>query len=1217
MSNSLTASRRSRLRRSTLTLVVFLCVLIGQRRGVYVSSRPAKRAVLALACLSALTAGSGAASAARPTSTSAAATQTATSPAGVGKLPLGPHLGLEPADDLIITGRGDASAFHLFAMDARSPRPAWEELAALRPDLGNEDGWVGNYCVTGDGRFVVATVAPWFATSRPALFAHGGFAYSVDIKTRTVRALASGLTLSYSSPGCGTGDVVALTSYGGEDDVPTVIQTVDASTGRRGPLLRDPHEITSAVPAAGLDGSVLAARGSAVVRVSSTGTVAMAQLPGQAFDLHMDADGRLAALAMDGTENTVGVYELAGPSVTRLGTGPLRGTALYSGRGGGVAVVGAAPGALANSSPLRWVSSPGNPSRVLALSSALDGVLTSGPSASELSLASNAGTVTLPAPHPTASAPAGSALAAPLGASTTAAASSPVGTSAPNTTSPTCAVARNDVHRQVPQPTTTQIDWAAQMATRNMLNTPRSGDPTWALRPYTPNVDFPVSVTVPREVIEGVMAQESNWNQASWHAARGVAGNPLIANYYGESSDGNTRDYNNADCGYGLTQQTDGMQLGDTLFSANSQQAIGLDYAENIAAGIYTLQDKWLQLNSLGIVPNNNDPSRLENWYFALWAYNSGIHPDDGTGNYGLGWVNNPFNPAYPPNREDFRRSDYADAATPQFWPYQEKVIGWMETPLGEIAPAEGDDYPPAAHQVEQPPHTEFCTASDFCVTGAPQNPCILANSHCWWHWAATWGDDCASLCTTGLWTVAAGTAEPPTPSNPFPPQCTLSGAPFSSAALVVDEESDGNGYDQHVSVNGCGSTPGWSNSGTFTVSMGGMAVIDYHQIGVGLDSHIFFTHEVAPSDSQWTITGTWAPQIVTPGAYRVWVFIPNDGATATDAQYVVNDGNGNTASSVPINQDSYSNQWIPIGLYPLHAGATVSLSNATAASANDLAFDAVAFEPMPEDANFNAKYVAMGDSFSSGQGDEPWTPESNQNGCARAQNGYPLGFAKSYTSNGTYPYQASTEFVACSGATTDQFLVSGRNGELAQINWLSPATQLVTLTIGGNDVGFAPILRSCVLGTGCDDTAFPDLDAQIHLMLGKLQAVYLQVARTAPLAKVIVLTYPQIFPPALEWNICNPTQIGRITPTNLDWIRSKWSEFNGVIKQAVVAAADPNVYILDEETSFLGHSVCDSSPDANGIFLPPLNNNDSFHPNRSGDIQMAIDLENGVHQLP
>ena len=60
------------------------------------------------------------------------------------------------------------------------------------------------------------------------------------------------------------------------------------------------------------------------------------------------------------------------------------------------------------------------------------------------------------------------------------------------------------------------------------------------------------------------MAQESNWSQASWHAPKGMAGDPLIADYYGAGGDIVSINYAAADCGYGIGQVTDGMHVGDT-----------------------------------------------------------------------------------------------------------------------------------------------------------------------------------------------------------------------------------------------------------------------------------------------------------------------------------------------------------------------------------------------------------------------------------------------------------------------------------------------------------------------------------------------------------------------------------------------------------------------------------------------------------------------------
>ncbi|CAM5737263.1 SGNH/GDSL hydrolase family protein OS=Streptomyces alboniger OX=132473 GN=CP975_00965 PE=4 SV=1 [Streptomyces alboniger] len=81
-----------------------------------------------------------------------------------------------------------------------------------------------------------------------------------------------------------------------------------------------------------------------------------------------------------------------------------------------------------------------------------------------------------------------------------------------------------------------------------------------------------------------------------------------------------------------------------------------MDYAANIAASVQILQAKWNQLYERGILANGGDPRYLENWWFALWAYNSGFNEptaSDATAPWGLGWFNNPANGLYPPDRQD------------------------------------------------------------------------------------------------------------------------------------------------------------------------------------------------------------------------------------------------------------------------------------------------------------------------------------------------------------------------------------------------------------------------------------------------------------------------------------------------------------------------------------------------------------------------------------
>src|SRR5690606_828504 len=135
-------------------------------------------------------------------------------------------------------------------------------------------------------------------------------------------------------------------------------------------------------------------------------------------------------------------------------------------------------------------------------------------------------------------------------------------------------------------------------------------------------------------------------------------------------------DFPKADCGYGVGQITDGMTVGSPMMTSEQKTIIALDYAANIAKAVQMLTAKWNELDAAGMHVNNGDPKKIENWFFAVWTYNTGFYSQGATGApWGVGWYNNPINPIYPP-RSMFM-SDQTDAAHPQDWPYPEKVIGW------------------------------------------------------------------------------------------------------------------------------------------------------------------------------------------------------------------------------------------------------------------------------------------------------------------------------------------------------------------------------------------------------------------------------------------------------------------------------------------------------------------------------------------------------------
>ncbi len=159
--------------------------------------------------------------------------------------------------------------------------------------------------------------------------------------------------------------------------------------------------------------------------------------------------------------------------------------------------------------------------------------------------------------------------------------------------------------------------------------------------------------------------------------------------------------------------------------------------------------------------------------------------------------------------------------------------------------------------------------------------------------------------------------------------------------------------------------------------------------------------------------------------------------------------------------------------------------------------------------------YVAMGDSFSSGEGNPPFESGTNTdtNKCHRSEAAYPHLLANDPSLD-----LGPVNFVACSGATT-QSILNGHSGtgnwnEGAQVDELSADTEVVTITIGGNDVGFKDYIEACLLSLcGPGFSAFDTITANIDstAFLDELKQAYSDVLGEAPNADVYVITYPYI----------------------------------------------------------------------------------------------------------
>ena len=213
--------------------------------------------------------------------------------------------------------------------------------------------------------------------------------------------------------------------------------------------------------------------------------------------------------------------------------------------------------------------------------------------------------------------------------------------------------------------------------------------------------------------------------------------------------------------------------------------------------------------------------------------------------------------------------------------------------------------------------------------------------------------------------------------------------------------------------------------------------------------------------------------------------------------------------------------------------------------------------------------YIALGDSYASGVG-APGTSGL----CMRSPNGYPQLWADAHA-------VSSFRTVACGGAVTDDV-------RYLQVLALTSSTDVVTVTIGGNDVGFASAMITCTLGStaSCLDAVNDGRDYARTTLPGDLDATYANIRRQAPAAKVYVLGYPRLF----EESACP----GGLGLTKRQAVNQAADELSGIIADRATRAGFTYV---DVRSAFAGHGVCGSTPWINAFSLSL----GSYHPNAAG----------------
>lgn len=246
------------------------------------------------------------------------------------------------------------------------------------------------------------------------------------------------------------------------------------------------------------------------------------------------------------------------------------------------------------------------------------------------------------------------------------------------------------------------------------------------------------------------------------------------------------------------------------------------------------------------------------------------------------------------------------------------------------------------------------------------------------------------------------------------------------------------------------------------------------------------------------------------------------------------------------------------------------------------------------------ADWVGLGDSFAAG----PLIPNQSLSplGCLRS--------SRNYAHLAAARRGMSLADVSCSGARTDHMTASqstsiGTNAP--QFNALSQATKVVSLQIGGNDIGFTEILQNCVtynpFARPCQDRynsgGSDQIAARIEATAPKVAAVLAGIDARAGSATILVVNYAAILPETGRG--CWP-QVP-LAYADVPYLRAKQQQLNAMLATQAAAAG---ATLVNDYTASIGKDACKSSSVRWVEPLVPGNAAAPFHPNARGEAGVA-----------
>jgi hypothetical protein len=262
-----------------------------------------------------------------------------------------------------------------------------------------------------------------------------------------------------------------------------------------------------------------------------------------------------------------------------------------------------------------------------------------------------------------------------------------------------------------------------------------------------------------------------------------------------------------------------------------------------------------------------------------------------------------------------------------------------------------------------------------------------------------------------------------------------------------------------------------------------------------------------------------------------------------------------------------------------------------------------------------SSSYVALGDSYASGPGIPSQLGPSSSPGapkaCLRSSDNYPSLAARAL--------DLALRDVSCSGATTDDLTRSQGPGIPAQLSAISPSTSLVSVGIGGNDLGFSGVAANCVAATPWGPTrvgwscrshytvgGIDQLAAAIEETGTKVATVLKEIRARSVHARVFVVGYPDIVPQTGSG--CWPRL--PFSAGDLDYLRRIEGDLNASLAGAAAAAGDAYVDMAGPSAP---HNACRSEDTRWVEPIVPSPGSYPLHPTLAGMAGMARVLEGAL----